>query len=71
MFRDSFRHKTVWLSGDTGFKGAWLAQWLLALGANVRGFALPPATQPALFEQLALDKKIAHRIRRYPGLGRC
>jgi CDP-glucose 4,6-dehydratase len=59
MFADSFRNKTVWLSGDTGFKGAWLAHWLLGLGANVRGFALPPATKPAVFDQLGLSKKIA------------
>jgi CDP-glucose 4,6-dehydratase len=60
MFADSFRYKTVWLSGDTGFKGSWLAQWLLDLGAKVHGFALPPATQPALFEQLALEKRLSH-----------
>ena len=42
MFAEVFRKKTVWLSGHTGFKGAWLAQWLLELGAEVHGFALEP-----------------------------
>ncbi len=62
MFAESFRNKTVWLSGHTGFKGAWLAQWLLELGAEVHGFALEPETKPSLFNQLALAKKIHHRI---------
>ncbi|HTL74320.1 MAG TPA: CDP-glucose 4,6-dehydratase, partial [bacterium] len=51
-----------WLSGHTGFKGAWLTQWLLQLGAQVHGFALPPATTPSVFEQLQLAKKIGHEI---------
>jgi CDP-glucose 4,6-dehydratase len=62
MFSDAFRNKTVWLSGHTGFKGAWLAQWLLELGANVRGFALEPATEPALFNQLQLAGRLHHQI---------
>ena len=57
MFRDAFAEKTVWLSGITGFKGAWLTEWLLNLGAKVHGFALPPSTDPALFAQLGLAKR--------------
>ena len=62
MSAEAFRNKTVWLSGHTGFKGAWLAQWLLELGANVHGFALEPATEPALFDQLGLAKQLHHQI---------
>ena len=62
MFANHFRGKTVWLSGHTGFKGAWLAQWLVQLGARVHGFAQPPATTPSVFEQLGLAQKIAHEI---------
>ena len=47
---DFWRGKRVLVSGHTGFKGAWLALWLHALGARVVGVALPPATQPNLFE---------------------
>jgi CDP-glucose 4,6-dehydratase len=60
MFGDAFRNKTVWLSGHTGFKGAWLAQWLTRLGATVHGFAQPPNTKPALFEQLSLERQVRH-----------
>ena len=45
--------KRVLLTGHTGFKGAWLALWLQRLGAHVTGIALPPATQPSLYELLA------------------
>jgi CDP-glucose 4,6-dehydratase len=62
MFAQAFRNKTVWLSGHTGFKGAWLAQWLLELGADVHGYALEPATEPALFDQLGLAKRLHHQI---------
>ncbi len=36
-----WRGRRVFLTGQTGFKGAWLALWLESLGAEVRGFALP------------------------------
>src|SRR5882724_9100051 len=62
MFLGAFQNKTVWLSGHTGFKGAWLAHWLHELGANVRGFALEPATTPALFDQLHLSGRLNHEI---------
>jgi CDP-glucose 4,6-dehydratase len=62
MFAEAFRNKTVWLSGHTGFKGAWLAQWLLELGAEVHGFALEPETEPALFDQLELGRRLHHQI---------
>jgi CDP-glucose 4,6-dehydratase len=62
MFLNAFQNKTVWLSGHTGFKGAWLAHWLQELGASVRGFALEPATRPALFDQLRLSGRLKHEI---------
>ncbi len=62
MFNHVFQGKTVWLSGHTGFKGAWLARWLTQLGARVHGFAQPPATSPSVFEQLGLAQKIEHEI---------
>lgn len=42
--------KRVLLTGHTGFKGGWLAIWLKMMGAKVCGIALPPNTQPNLFE---------------------
>jgi CDP-glucose 4,6-dehydratase len=42
--------KKVFLTGHTGFKGSWLSLWLQQLGAEVTGYALPPPTDPSLFD---------------------
>lgn len=42
--------RRVFLTGHTGFKGAWLSLWLEQMGAKVGGFALPPVTNPNLFD---------------------
>jgi CDP-glucose 4,6-dehydratase len=44
----------VFVTGHTGFKGSWLCLLLEALGARVSGFALPPSTDPSLFEAAAI-----------------
>ena len=62
MFSNAFHDKTVWISGHTGFKGSWLCEWLLALGARVHGYALPPPTTPALFDQLGLADRVNHTV---------
>jgi CDP-glucose 4,6-dehydratase len=45
-----WRGRRVFITGHTGFKGGWLSLWLQQLGAKVTGFALPPSTNPSLFE---------------------
>ncbi|MFO1449143.1 MAG: CDP-glucose 4,6-dehydratase [Opitutaceae bacterium] len=57
-----YRGRKVLVTGHTGFKGSWLCEWLLTLGAEVTGFALPPATTPALFDQLELSGRMNHII---------
>jgi CDP-glucose 4,6-dehydratase len=37
-----WNNKRVFLTGHTGFKGAWMSLWLQTFGAEVTGFALPP-----------------------------
>jgi len=58
----SFEGKRVWLSGHTGFKGSWVSEWLLQLGAVVHGYALVPDTTPALFDQLDLAGRLEHEV---------
>ena len=53
-----WRGRRVFLTGHTGFKGSWLALWLRALGAEVTGYALPPATRPSLFEVARVESGI-------------
>ena len=42
--------RRVFVTGHTGFKGSWLTLWLRRLGAEVTGYALPPATNPSHYE---------------------
>src|SRR3984885_735508 len=53
-----WRGRRVFLTGHTGFKGGWLALWLAHLGANVRGYALDPSTDPNLFTVGSVGKAI-------------
>jgi CDP-glucose 4,6-dehydratase len=57
-----FEGKRVWLSGHTGFKGSWISEWLLDLGAVVHGYALAPDTTPAIFDQLGLACRLEHEV---------
>ena len=52
---DFWKGKRVLLTGHTGFKGAWLNQWLRLLGADVHGFSLGPKTEPHLHGLLGHD----------------
>lgn len=58
----SYSGKTVLVTGHTGFKGSWLCEWLLELGARVVGAALEPNTTPSLFEQLKLADRMEHHL---------
>jgi CDP-glucose 4,6-dehydratase len=49
-----WRNRRVLVTGSTGFKGAWLSLWLHRLGADVRGFAAAPPTEPSLYEAARL-----------------
>jgi CDP-glucose 4,6-dehydratase len=60
MFQNIFENKKVLITGDTGFKGSWLAIWLNQLGAKVYGYALPPKNSFDNFVLCDLDKKINH-----------
>jgi CDP-glucose 4,6-dehydratase len=44
-----WRDRRVFVTGHSGFKGAWLTLWLTGLGARVTGFSLPQHTNPSLF----------------------
>jgi len=54
--------KRVFVTGHTGFKGAWLTCWLKRMGAEVFGVALAPKTKPALYELLRLEESMDSSI---------
>lgn len=51
-----FKNKRVFLTGHTGFKGAWLLQLLHHFGADVKGYALAPEEEKDLYNQINGDK---------------
>ena len=64
MFVNRYKDQRVLVTGHTGFKGSWLCEWLLKLGAEVHGLALSPRPHETLFGQLNLANRITadHRI---------
>lgn len=59
-FNNIYKNKTVFITGNTGFKGSWLSTWLLHLGAKVYGYSKDIPTSPSMFEALGLEKKCNH-----------
>ncbi len=63
MIENAFwNNRRVFITGHTGFKGAWLCLWLHQLGAKVYGYALQPPTNPSLFELCGIDRLIRSTI---------
>ena len=60
LFCQAYAGTRVLLTGDTGFKGSWLAYWLTRLGAEVTGFALPAEYVSGPFKLARLDRLIRH-----------
>lgn len=50
-----YRGKKVFVTGHTGFKGAWLCYILVKAGAKVTGYSLAPPTNPNLFSLCGIE----------------
>jgi CDP-glucose 4,6-dehydratase len=61
MKHETYRGKKVFLTGHTGFKGAWMLQVLHGLGAEVAGYALAPEHPQDLYHQIEGDA-LCHSI---------
>jgi CDP-glucose 4,6-dehydratase len=57
-----WRGRRVFLTGHTGFKGAWMALLLRSLGSEVYGFALPPESEHGVFNAAEVEADVHHRI---------
>lgn len=62
MFASLYQNKKVLITGHTGFKGSWLSEWLLMLGAEVTGFSNRVYESPDHFTALGLEKRMRHVI---------
>lgn len=57
-----YNGKRVFVTGHTGFKGAWLCKILAKAGAVVTGYSLNPPTTPSLFEIAKVENDITSVI---------
>lgn len=58
MVENFWKNKKVFLTGHSGFKGAWTSLWLLKKGADVTGYSLGYPTTPSLIKDLGIEKSI-------------
>ena len=52
LFGGNYAGKTILLSGNTGFKGTWMAYWLTKMGAKVIGYSKDIPSEPSHFKLL-------------------
>jgi CDP-glucose 4,6-dehydratase len=57
-----FTGKRVFLTGHTGFKGAWMSRMLVNAGAVLTGYSLQPPTSPNLFSMAGLESRMTSVI---------
>ena len=50
--RTIFKNKKVFITGHTGFKGTWLLNVLHTMGAELKGYALPPLNELDIYNQI-------------------
>ncbi|MBI1778622.1 MAG: CDP-glucose 4,6-dehydratase [Proteobacteria bacterium] len=60
--RAFWEKRRVFVTGHTGFKGAWLCMWLRELGAVVTGYALAPSSRPNMYDAVRLDTGVTSLI---------
>jgi CDP-glucose 4,6-dehydratase len=58
-FKNVFKEKKIFVTGHTGFKGAWLITWLNLLGAKIKGYALAPEEKKSIYNEVS--QHIAHK----------
>ncbi len=60
--RDFYNGKRVFVTGHTGFKGAWLCKILAMAGADVYGYSLEAPSTPSVFQLLGIENMIHSEI---------
>ena len=56
--RTFFKGRKLLVTGHTGFKGSWLCELLLLLGAEVTGYSLEPPITPSLYQICDLGRRM-------------
>jgi len=58
---ETYKDKSVLVTGHTGFKGSWLTLWLESLGAQVTGASLDVPSNPSHFEAANINSRLDDR----------
>ena len=58
IYKNIYRGKKVLITGHTGFKGVWMTEWLISLGAEVIGISKDIPTEPSHFRVNELSNRI-------------
>lgn len=61
-YKKFYKKKRILITGISGFKGSWLANWLDMLGAKVFGFANTSSKNCNLFKNLKLKKRVNFKV---------
>lgn len=62
ILSSTYQGKKVFVTGHTGFKGAWLVRVLQLLGAEVKGYALAPEYRNTLYHFFNFEQTIQSEI---------
>lgn len=57
-FEAALTGRRIFITGHTGFTGAWATLWLDCIGAHIHGFSLQPETNPALHNEISAGSQI-------------
>ncbi len=60
--KKAYSGKRVLVTGHSGFKGSWLCEWLLELGAEVCGFSSYIPSKPSHFEVIGLRERLQNEL---------
>jgi len=55
-FETALKGKKIFITGHTGFTGGWTCLWLEAIGAKLKGYSLPPETNPSLYREIGSSR---------------
>ena len=60
LFGGAYDGASVLVTGHTGFKGTWLCEWLLTMGASVTGYSESVADGSSMFGSIGLESRMNH-----------
>jgi CDP-glucose 4,6-dehydratase len=57
-FISTYKNKKILITGHTGYKGSWLAQWLSLLGGEIWGASIDTLPSPSIYPLLKIENLV-------------